>query len=47
MDLFKKLSRSSHNLEKELCDKKNIEMVKNYIKDDIINPRLLLTTFLP
>ena len=46
MDLFKKLSRSSHNLEKELCDKKNIEMVKNYIKDDIINPRLLLTTLL-
>ena len=46
MDLFKKLSENNDNLEKELIDKKNIDIVKNFIKNDEISPRILLTTLL-
>ena len=46
MDLFKRLSENSENIEQELVDKKNIDTVKNYIKNDKINPKILLTSLL-
>ena len=46
MDLFKRLSENSDNIEQELVDKRNIEIVKNFIKNEEIHPRILLTTLL-
>jgi hypothetical protein len=46
MDLFKRLSQNSDNIEQELVDIKNINIVKNYIKNKKISPKILLTTLL-
>lgn len=46
MDLFKKLSLNFEDLEKELVDEKNIKIMKDYLNDENINPKIILTSLL-
>lgn len=46
MDLFKNLSLNSKDLEIELVKKENIEIVKEYLKEEKLNPKIILTSLL-
>ena len=46
MDLFKNLSLNSKDLEIELVKKENIKIVKEYLKEEKLNPKIILTSLL-